>query len=119
MKIAGKRFWTWISVAVLSLFVKGEMNAGLQDRPTHQEAATTARAGHKTPLGLQTHSKSSAHKTVKGSKITSADKRGYKLASKHAPMENKTAVKRSSVKMNDASSPKLAPHKMNLNKTSK
>ncbi len=104
MKLAGRRFWTWMSVAVLSLFVKSEMNAGLQDKPTNQGAATPATAANKAQLGT--------HKTLKGMKIKTADKRGYKLASKHAPAGNKAALKEHAVKKSDSSSPKLSQHKI-------
>ncbi len=62
MKIVGKRFWTWMSVWVLSFFIRGEMASAHQDRP-HESVATsdqnkTTSKTHKVPTADFTRHKS-------------------------------------------------------------
>ena len=51
MKTAGRRFLTWISVAVLSLFVKGEDSAAAQEKTGTNNQSSTSQLNHKVPPG--------------------------------------------------------------------
>lgn len=61
MRIVGKRFWTWMSVWVLSFFIKGELIAEHQEQSTTQEATSTSHQhkGHKVGMDIK---KGSQHK---------------------------------------------------------
>lgn len=54
MRLAGKRFWTWMSVAILSVFVKSEGDALAQEQSTTNKPTTT-QFKHIVPAG--SHSK--------------------------------------------------------------
>ena len=51
MRLAGKRFWTWISVAILSVFVKGEGDALAQGQSTTNNQSSTSQLKHNVPRG--------------------------------------------------------------------
>lgn len=61
MRIVGKRFWTWMSVWVLSFFVKGELVAEHQEPSTTQEVTSTANQ-HKSHKVGSDFKKGSQHK---------------------------------------------------------
>ena len=49
MRLTGKRFWTWISVAVLSVFVKGEGGALAQEQSTTNNPSSSTQLKHNVP----------------------------------------------------------------------
>ena len=49
MKIVGRRFWTWMSVWVFSLFWKGETSARLQEKADPQQSIESTHKEHKVP----------------------------------------------------------------------
>jgi hypothetical protein len=51
VRLAGKRFWTWISVAILSVFVKTEGGALAQEQSTTNNPSTTTQLKHNVPPG--------------------------------------------------------------------
>jgi hypothetical protein len=51
VKLAGKRFWTWVSVAVLSLFARGGSGAFAQEKPPTDKSAPTTQFKHSIPPG--------------------------------------------------------------------
>src|ERR1700690_1120125 len=61
MKLAGRRFWTWISVAVLSLFARGGSNVYAQEKSPDNTSAPVTQFKHNVTPGpnskLQTQSK--------------------------------------------------------------
>lgn len=79
MRIVGKRFWTWMSVWVLSFFVKGELVAEHPEQLTTQESTSTThqhkshKAGldikkgsqHKMPSPMYTRHKKAENQTVR------------------------------------------------------
>jgi hypothetical protein len=67
MRIVGKRFWTWMSVWALSLFVRGEMVAGPREQATTQESSSTTNSGHKVSTGANFIKKSEHKIRSKGS----------------------------------------------------
>ena len=70
MRLAGKRFWTWISVAVLSVFVKGGTGALAQEKTETGSQSSTTEFNHKVPPGP--HSKITTLAKDKDHKISSA-----------------------------------------------
>ncbi len=61
MKIIGKRFWTWMGVWMIGLFVRGEVAGAREDRPDQQETTTPApqHKSHKVPTPLYSKHKAS------------------------------------------------------------
>jgi hypothetical protein len=51
VKLAGKRFWTWTSVAVLSLFARAGSGAFAQEKPPTDKSAPTTQFKHNIPHG--------------------------------------------------------------------
>jgi len=68
MKVVGRRFWTWMGVWVLSFFVKGDLLASPQEKPTTgQVTEGTTTNTHKVPR-LKTQAV--FPKTPSGRKVT-------------------------------------------------
>jgi hypothetical protein len=51
VKLAGRRFWTWISVAALSLFARAGSGALAQEKPATDKSAPTTQFKHNIPHG--------------------------------------------------------------------
>ena len=51
MIIAGRRFWTWISVAILSVFVKGGTGTFAQEKAESGTPTSTTQFKHHVPRG--------------------------------------------------------------------
>jgi hypothetical protein len=51
VRLAGKRFWTWISVAILSVFVKGGTGTFAQEKAESATPSSTTQFKHHVPPG--------------------------------------------------------------------
>ena len=78
MRVAGKRFWTWMSVWMVSFFFKGELSASPRQDPKTQDPTTTSSHKHKVPSGphAQYVKKEGSLKTSSGPSMFTPKKEG-------------------------------------------
>ena len=94
MKIAGSRLFTWMSVWLLSFFVKGDLLANPQEKPTSQVTDGASKTKHKVPHFKTQVRKAGGEqdKTSPLSKTGPSDPRNPAPADQYGPARSKSTI---------------------------
>jgi hypothetical protein len=102
VKLAGKRFWTWISVAVLSVFVKSGGDAFAQEQTTTNDQSSTSQLKHNVPPGPHAKTRSKVVDkigTLSAYKLNSSGGTGSGLKTTGAGLFKHDATSKDAAKM--------------------
>ena len=93
MRLAGKRFWTWLSIAVISFLAGKETTLYAQNTPNKENTTSIQKSGLK------------ANQALKGTTLKQTGNKGMKInQTKNMKLQNPSGVKGSTFKQSGNSS---------------